>query len=1079
MTLDSSYKTASMTRIKIAAIGDVSTDWVFVSKEPAPSRLPRMRPWSRDISTQLFPIPGGAWFSGHMLQGALWEPPVFTRSHHVEIEPLNDGFSTLVSIDGTIDFGNAEKGCLEFGINGSKYGVFANEQSEALVDEIVRFKISRSIEHRKSPRFSLQLIAGRLAVNSESSIRPGYFSVDQVARHFELNNGTVELDSIHQIGQLRIHQCKVTLVTKGKEAKEYDSFSIVGATTFQLDAGSVSSFPIRDARVSVQFGTLRCTTELVDYGKLNPVHSVVTKGKEELTVDVQRTIPVTTKAGPEVELFMYARPNQKLLDPDPETLVYSLSELRPFDRYVGQLNKKIKVYRRADYHGIAGPDVGNPQILDAYPKSDSKFFDQARLLSDFVPPNPETEIGNAWKVGDCNRIVFIDDEGLGFTGVEKLWKMYFELSEDQLTKTWVIVKASQWLAFDGSPLQAFLVNSQMMDRTIAVLSADSLRKGILNDEEKPGIKLSKTVSWERSIEDFYAAFDSGALGSIKDCGHLIVRFGLEGAIFHSGKKFQLVFDKARIENEYAPRSELGSFSGMTTVFACSITQSLVEWMRKSPTDSISNMLPQAIARSLECCRRFFDLGYGPSKKTILKYSALQLPISQVFKTGRIMHLSNDGRHEFAKADVTRLVKKKPRDWSLLSNGRQFRPKALSQRRGLSSADHIDKYLDAYYALSLGRTIVREGFEVAISRSEWAFPFARFGQLVSVDRDEIEGLRSCRNVLAEYVSSHGRKTPLSIAVFGPPGCGKSFGVTQIARTVAGAKIDEFVFNMAQFSSFAEVTRLLLHVRDSAIADKLPLVFFDEFDSHFENQTLGWLKYFLAPMHDGRFQHQNEMLSIGRAIFVFAGGLAFSHQEFKSNATWDESTIPGSKVSAFRKAKGPDFHSRLRGFLDIKGPNPSIPKKRKTMHRSSESSNEEQDKFDRYSQVDFSYVVRRAVLIRQMIERLAMSSGGGIIDIDGQAAVDADVLDALLLADCYKHGVRSIQAIFEMSNIFKERSLGKTALPSSSQLAMHVDDSFYDILTRKFGSLRSGILSKLLVKSSSKPSIGSSDPTRSIH
>jgi hypothetical protein len=67
--------------VLIAAVGDVATDWAFFSREPSPPQSSDMKPWTRDTATRLYALPGGAWFSGHMLQGALTEPPIFERSH--------------------------------------------------------------------------------------------------------------------------------------------------------------------------------------------------------------------------------------------------------------------------------------------------------------------------------------------------------------------------------------------------------------------------------------------------------------------------------------------------------------------------------------------------------------------------------------------------------------------------------------------------------------------------------------------------------------------------------------------------------------------------------------------------------------------------------------------------------------------------------------------------------------------------------------------------------------------------------------------------------------------------------------
>jgi hypothetical protein len=58
------------------------------------------------------------------------------------------------------------------------------------------------------------------------------------------------------------------------------------------------------------------------------------------------------------------------------------------------------------------------------------------------------------------------------------------------------------------------------------------------------------------------------------------------------------------------------------------------------------------------------------------------------------------------------------------------------------------------------------------------PVGEFGKLRTADRAEIEGLRSLRNLMDEYLNGTPAR-PLSVAVFGAPGSGKSFAVTQVA------------------------------------------------------------------------------------------------------------------------------------------------------------------------------------------------------------------------------------------------------------------------------------------------------------
>jgi hypothetical protein len=635
--------------------------------------------------------------------------------------------------------------------------------------------------------------------------------------------------------------------------------------------------------------------------------------------------------------------------------------------------------------------------------------------------------------------------------------------------------------------------------------------GLANSPDKPGIKLAKTVSWEQTVEDFVAALRGKALADITKSRYLVVRLGLEGALCCerpgcTSRQTTLWFAPECIEGEYA--DGMGEFPGLTTVFMAVIARGVAGVLAESKgksradlEDRISVVINTCVKDGLRAARRYFDLGYGPTPETVRKIARLELPISQVFSSGRIIGLRDEGQHRFVSCNVHEPPdgRSEGENWSILtqyiggdtadlrsrdkyhvidnrdeSELDDFRtgisvgkrhdeiqgidnPSAFRrQAKELLSRDHEAALGKAVRAVALGRGIVLHGVEAAFRRfSIGPFPYAKIGDLVAVDRREIEGLRSIRNVFAEYIRHKERKTPLSVAVFGPPGSGKSFGVKQIASFVTKNKIREFVFNLAQFTSFQELTRQLLKVRDEALDDRTPLVFFDEFDASYGTQPLGWLKFFLSPMQDGRFQHEDSMLGIGKAIFVFAGGIAPSHKDFIHPPFWESSSNQGDP-KIFSDSKGPDFHSRLRGFLDIVGPNPDLPG---PLSDDTPKAGSLQKKYDRFADEDFTFVIRRAVLLRQIIEHICNTAIPRLLDREGFAEIDRDVLDALLLTDAYLHGVRSLHAIFEMSAMQDEQALTKTSLPSREQLLMHVHPSFYDILVRDYAKLKSGILERL--------------------
>ena len=307
------------------------------------------------------------------------------------------------------------------------------------------------------------------------------------------------------------------------------------------------------------------------------------------------------------------------------------------------------------------------------------------------------------------------------------------------------------------------------------------------------------------------------------------------------------------------------------------------------------------------------------------------------------------------------------------------------------------------------------------------PRLTFGALTTIDRHEIEAFRNICNLIDNYVQEDSVR-PLSIAVFGAPGSGKSFGVTQIAKNILPGKVEKLEFNVSQFTGNADLGYAFQKVRDVTLEGKLPLVFFDEFDSSRDSQPLGWVKSFLMPMQDGKFKDESGEHPLGKCILVFAGGTAASFEEFikpmqaGQTLTEPEPTAkpmqpePTEAQQAFKNVKGPDFVSRLRGTINILGPNPK-------------------------DASDINYVLRRALLLRALcMRKLKMTEG-----ID--APISRHILYAMLLVPKYRHGARSMEAILDMSRI-EDNTWEPVSLPFYSQLDLHVDaDAFIRLVLRE--------------------------------
>jgi hypothetical protein len=162
-----------------------------------------------------------------------------------------------------------------------------------------------------------------------------------------------------------------------------------------------------------------------------------------------------------------------------------------------------------------------------------------------------------------------------------------------------------------------------------------------------------------------------------------------------------------------------------------------------------------------------------------------------------------------------------------------------------------------------------------------------------------------------------------------------------------------------------------------------------------RELGWLVSFLAPMQDGTFIDQGVTRPIGPAIFVFAGGTHSTMDSFRTRAV----ELPTAKAT--------DFLSRLRGYVNILGPNPDGPD-------------------------DQTYTLRRAMLLRAVLSARAPQLFEG-----AKLRIDEGILRAFLDVPAYFHGSRSMESIVEMSALSGTLSFERSALPAIHQIALHVD------------------------------------------
>ncbi|HWW77800.1 MAG TPA: AAA family ATPase [Pyrinomonadaceae bacterium] len=335
-----------------------------------------------------------------------------------------------------------------------------------------------------------------------------------------------------------------------------------------------------------------------------------------------------------------------------------------------------------------------------------------------------------------------------------------------------------------------------------------------------------------------------------------------------------------------------------------------------------------------------------------------------------------------------------------------------------------------YVAAKATEIVIRGWEQALKFA----PKARYGKYLTADRGEIEKINEIRSMILSYRSNLDDRQPLSIAVFGPPGSGKSFAIKQLAAELFGEDQSTVEFNLSQFGESGEDLHTAFHrVRDASVQGQIPLVFWDEFDS----QGMKWLREFLMPLQDAKFQAGSLVYPFGKSIFIFAGGTHFNFEEFDKSEAADDA---GKK---FRSLKGPDFVSRLRGYINIKGPNPqklsTATAESHQIFLPGDASDGALPIIEEAQLQDVEHLIRRAILLRSALERYH----GNLIDHTTKFAfISPSVIRGFLRVKKFLHGARSLEALVNMSALADSNYFGVAELPSPDLLRLHVTKDFLE-------------------------------------
>lgn len=259
-------------------------------------------------------------------------------------------------------------------------------------------------------------------------------------------------------------------------------------------------------------------------------------------------------------------------------------------------------------------------------------------------------------------------------------------------------------------------------------------------------------------------------------------------------------------------------------------------------------------------------------------------------------------------------------WSIFAaEVERFEVKGRSEQRRREALRYL-----AYFLVARGPSVLVSpwpGSEDGLYSSEAAedamhfagsVPVHQIGSLISLDGKETDELARLTELISDYAQRERPARPLSIAVFGRPGSGKSFAVREILGDLQ-INSDTLSFNLSQFTSVDDITNAMHSAQTAGLRNQLPVVFWDEFDCDCDGRPKGWLRYFLAPMQDGEFLGGGVTHVIGRAIFVFAGGVSTTSQDFYSPG--ESGQVASDQQIKDEEAKVPDFASRLKAVYNV--------------------------------------------------------------------------------------------------------------------------------------------------------------------
>ena len=586
------------------------------------------------------------------------------------------------------------------------------------------------------------------------------------------------------------------------------------------------------------------------------------------------------------------------------------------------------------------------------------------------------------KLKGIPQLLIIEDNDYGFRDCPGGWPEMLDEPGSQLQH--IILKTGK-LETAKNPLIQAIHEKNLAPKTTLIIS--------LNDLRACAVKIGLSLSWERLLQEIAGAVQSHqCLPLLANSGEpipfqrIIITIGTSGAVIIEQGGNILVFDRTGQEGDFE-QSTGGQMIGYNT---CLVGALVATWVHGNC--NIEKMDWKKGTRiGIGLARHLHLEGFK------LEKSQIKFPFTQI-KTAydnRINFETNGDPPDYNKDDNQKKI------WNLGVFECQARNNEMENQRWTIIKDSILGKNQLSLA-EIREKISDDAKRIVIKGPGAALPNVPVEEVKgwrSADRNEIEGVRSVFNAIRDHLENNQKDTPLSVAVFGPPGSGKSFVIREIARALNIEEEAQLTFNLSQFESPQQLPFAFHRIRDLHLKGKTPLVFWDEFDTSCQSNELGWLRYFLAPMQDGVFMEQGLTHPVGGGIYVFAGGTCKSFKDFCSYSN-----------HADVAAKKPDFISRLSAYIDIQGIN-GIP----------DTIND-----------DFQ-IIRRAFLLNGFLKKYAPQ----LTNVKEEIQIEDNVVNAFLKVTSYRHGARSLETLIKMSRLSGKNKFELSSLPPEHLLKMHVD------------------------------------------